>query len=109
MKKIIEFVKKYKIHILSTLLFIFFVRSCSKSGEVRKLEKENVKTHKVVDSLKLVIKSDNDTIKNISEVIRLEKLKVHDEYDNYISQKDRGEQLMELHMVVKENIKKLEK
>jgi hypothetical protein len=29
--------------------------------------------------------------------------------DNYISKKDRGDQLMELHMVVKENIKKLEK
>lgn len=109
MKKFIEFVKKYKIHILSTLLFIFFVRSCSKSGEVRKMEKENIKTHKVVDSLNLVIKGNNDTIRNISEVIRLEKLKVHNEYDNYISQKDRGEQLMELHMIVKENIKKLEK
>lgn len=109
MEKIIEFVKKYKIYILSTLLFIFLVRSCSKSSEVRKLEKENIKTEKVKDSLNLLINGQNDTIKNITEVIRVEKLKVHREYDNYISKKDRSEQLMELHMVVKENIKKLEK
>jgi hypothetical protein len=50
-----------------------------------------------------------DTINSISEVIRLEKIKVHSEYDNFISSKDRGEQLMELHMIVKENIKKLQK
>jgi hypothetical protein len=109
MKKIIEFVKNYKIYILSTLLFIFLVRSCSKSSEVRKLEKENIKTEKVIDSLNFLINGQSDTIKNITEVIRVEKLKVHREYDNYISKKDRGDQLMELHMVVKENIKKLEK
>ena len=38
-----------------------------------------------------------------------EKLKIHTDYDNYISGKNRGEQLMELHMVVKDNIKNLEK
>ena len=42
MKKIIELVKKYKVHILASFLFIFFFRSCIKSGEVRKLEKRNV-------------------------------------------------------------------
>jgi hypothetical protein len=109
MKKIIEFVKNYKIYILSTLLFIFLLRSCVKSGEVRKLEKENIKTEKVIDSLNLLVNGQSDTIKNITEVIRVEKLKVHRDYDNFISKKDRGEQLMELHMVVKENIKKLEK
>jgi hypothetical protein len=30
-------------------------------------------------------------------------------YDNYISEKDRGEQLMELHKVVKIKLKELEK
>jgi hypothetical protein len=39
----------------------------------------------------------------------LEKIKVHTDYDNYISSKDRGEQLMELHMLVKQNIKDLDK
>lgn len=109
MKKVIEFVKKYKIHILSSLLFIFFMRSCMKSGEVRKLEKVKTQNESVIDSLTFIVNGQKDTINNISEVIRQEKLKVHREYDNYISSKDRGNQLMELHMVVKKNIKDLEK
>ena len=109
MKKIIEFAKKYKIYILSGLLFIFFVRSCSKSGEVRRLEKVNITNEQSIDSLKLLVNGQKDTINNISEVIRQEKLKVHREYDNYISSKDRGPQLMDLHMVVKKHIQELEK
>lgn len=109
MKKVIEFVKKYKIHILSTLLFIFFMRSCMKSGEVKKLEKVKTKNENIIDSLTFIVNGQKDTINNISEVIRQEKLKVHRDYDNYISSKDRGVQLMELHMIVKENIQKLEK
>jgi PBP1b-binding outer membrane lipoprotein LpoB len=109
MKKIIEFVKKYKIHILASLLVIFFFRSCSKSSEVRKLEKSKTKNTEVIDSLTTVIKGQKDTINNISEVIRVEKIKIHTEYDNYISSKNRGEQLMELHKIVKQNLKNLEK
>ncbi len=108
MKKIIEFVKTYKIYILSSLLFIFFVRSCGKSNDVRRLEKVKTKNELTIDSLTTLINGQKDTINNISEVIRLEKIKVHREYDNYISSKDRGEQLMELHGVVKRNIKELE-
>lgn len=109
MKNIIEFVKKYKIHILSTLLLIFFMRSCIKSSEVRKLNKVKTENEKTVDSLNLLVDGQKDTINNISEVIRMEKLKVHRYYDNYISEKDRDKQLMELHKVVKNNIKDLEK
>jgi hypothetical protein len=109
MKNFIEFVKKFKTHILGLFLFIFFMRSCVKSGEVRKLEKLKAKDELVIDSLNFLVNGQNDTIKNISEVIRVEKLKVHREYDNYISSKDRGEQLMELHMLVKNKIKELEK
>lgn len=109
MKNIVEFIKKYKIHILSSLLFIFFMRSCINSNGVKKLEKVKKNNEQTIDSLKKVINGKKDTINNISEVIRIEKIKVHTEYDNYISSKDRGEQLMELHMVVKSNIKKLEK
>ena len=90
-------------------LFIFLVRSCSKSGQVTRLEKSNTKNVEMIDSLNLIIKGQKDTINNISEVIRQEKIKVHTEYDNYISQKDRGEQLMELHMIVKNKIKELQK
>jgi 2C-methyl-D-erythritol 2,4-cyclodiphosphate synthase len=109
MKNFIELVKKYKLYILSALFVIFFFRSCSKSGQVNKLEKSEIKKEKMIDSLSNVIKSQDYTINNISEVIRLEKVKVHTEYDNYISSKDRGEQLMELHMIVKQNIKDLQK
>ena len=56
-----------------------------------------------------VIKGQKDTINNISEVIRIEKIKIHTDYDNYISSKNRGEQLMELHKIVKQNLKDLEK
>lgn len=109
MKNIIEFIKKYKIHILSSLLFIFFLRSCIKSGNVRKLEKVKTSNEKVIDSLTNLVHGQKDTINNISDVIREEKLKVHRYYDNYISEKDRDNQLMELHRVVKNNIKNLEK
>jgi hypothetical protein len=85
------------------------MRSCIKSGEVRKLEKVKTSNENVIDSLTTLVNGQKDTINNISEVIRQEKLKVHREYDNYISSKDRGDQLMELHMVVKKNIKDLEK
>ena len=91
------------------MLFISFFRSCIKSSDVKKLQKEETYNSKVIDSLNFVINGQKDTIKNISEVIRVEKLKVHSEYDDYISEKNRSEQLMELHMVVKENIKKLQK
>jgi hypothetical protein len=109
MKKIIEFVKKYKMYILSSLLVIFFFRSCSKSSEVRRMEKYCVKTTGVIDSLTSVINGQKDTINNISEVIRIEKIKIHNGYDNYISSKNRGEQLMELHKIVKQNLKDLDK
>ena len=109
MKKFIELVKKYKVYILSSLLIIFFFRSCIKSGDVRKLEKVKTKNEQVIDSLSSLVNGQKDTINNISEVIRQEKLKVHRQYDNYISSKDRGPQLMDLHMIVKKNIQELEK
>ena len=109
MKKVIDFVKKFKIHILATLLFIFLMRSCIKSGEVRKLEKVKTTNENVIDSLTRLVNGQKDTINNISEVIRQEKIKVHRGYDDYISSKDRGPQLMELHAVVKKNIQELEK
>jgi hypothetical protein len=109
MKNVIEFVKKYKVYILATLCFIFFFRSCQKSGELRKMDKNKTESSTVVDSLENVISVQKKTIDNIPNLIKGEKLKIHTDYDNYISGKNRGEQLMELHMVVKDNIKNLEK
>jgi uncharacterized coiled-coil protein SlyX len=82
MKNFVDFFKKYKIHILSSFLFIFYFRSCVNSLRVKKLEKTNTENNKTIDSLKSVIVGQKDTINSISEVIRLEKIKVHSEYDN---------------------------
>ena len=109
MKNLLETIKKYQTYILTFLFVIFLFRSCSKSSNVKKLEKTNANNTHVIDSLNSVILNQNESINNISEVVRVEKIKVHMQYDNYISSKDRGEQLMELHMIVKKNIKDLEK
>lgn len=109
MKKFIELIKKYKVYILGVLLVIFFFRSCSKSTQARKSDKVVTEKEVVIDSLENVVKLQKETIDGFPEVIRQEKIKLHTDYDNYISEKDRGEQLMELHMIVKENLKELQK
>lgn len=109
MKNILEFLKKYKVHILSGLLIIFLFRSCTKTGQINKLEKNNKKNQVKIDSLSKILLEQDKVINNISDVVKEEKLKVHTFYDNWISEKDRGEQLMELHKLVKQNIKELEK
>ena len=106
--KFIEVIKKYKTYILGVLLIIFFFRSCNKSTQSRK--SDNVITEKMmtIDSLQKVTITQERIISGFFEVLRKEKIKVHSRYDNYISKKDRGDQLMELHMIVKENLKDLE-
>jgi len=102
MKKFIELVKKYKIYILSVLLLFFFFKSCGKSTDIKKLERVNETQKKELDSI-------NKKLDSIPEIIRVEKINIHLEYDNWISSKDRGQQLMELHQIVKTNIKDLQK
>ena len=92
MKKLIELIKTYKLEILVFLTVIFFFRSCSNSSRVTKLEKIEKQNISMIDSLKLAHKN--------------EKIAIHGFYDNWITQKDRGQQLMELHLIVKENLKK---
>ena len=101
MKKFIELVKKYKVYILSGLLLIFFFKSCSKSTDIKKLDKLSTTQKIQLDSL-------NSKIDSIPEIIRVEKINIHLEYDEWISSKDRGSQLMELHSIVKNNIKELQ-
>ena len=91
MKKLIELIKTYKLEILVFLTVIFFFRSCSNSSRVTKLEKIEKQNISMIDSLKLAHKN--------------EKIAIHGFYDNWITQKDRGQQLMELHLIVKENLK----
>jgi hypothetical protein len=57
--------------------------------KLEKIQKQNVS---MIDSLKTTHKN--------------EKIAIHSFYDNWITQKDRGPQLMELHFIVKENLKK---
>jgi len=102
MKKFIELVKKYKIYILSVLLLFFFFKSCGKSTDIKRLERITETQKKELDSL-------NNKLDSIPEIIRVEKINIHLDYDNWISSKDRGQQLMELHQIVKTNIKDLQK
>jgi hypothetical protein len=92
MKKLIELIKTYKLQILISLTVIFFFRSCSNSSKVSKLEKNEKQHVATIDSMKIAHKN--------------EKIAIHSFYDNWITQKDRGPQLMELHFIVKENLKK---
>ena len=92
MKKLIELIKTYKLQILIFLTIIFFFRSCSNSSKLTKLEKIQKQNVSMIDSLKITHKN--------------EKIAIHSFYDNWITQKDRGPQLMELHFIVKENLKK---
>jgi hypothetical protein len=92
MKKLIELIKTYKLQILIFLTVIFFFRSCSNSSKVSKLEKIQKQNVSTIDSMKITHKND--------------KIAIHSFYDNWITQKDRGQQLMELHLIVKENLKK---
>ncbi len=102
MKKFIELVKKYKVYILSVLLLIFFFKSCSKSTDIKKLDKLSTTQKFQIDSL-------SKKLDSIPEIIRVDKINIHLEYDEWISSKDRGSQLMELHSIVKNNIKELQK
>ena len=109
MKNIISLIKKYKLYILSVLLVFFFFRSCQKSNEIRKLGKVGETKVEIVDSLKSVISQKQQKIDSFPEKIRIEKINIHLEYDSWVSSKDRGQQLMELHQEIKDNIKKLQK
>jgi valyl-tRNA synthetase len=80
MKNIIEFVKKYKVHILITLLLIISIRSCSKSSQIRKLNKSTTEQITINDSLQKIVNKQKNTIENFSEVIRQEKIKVQGLY-----------------------------
>lgn len=109
MKKIGEFFKKYKFHIVTILLFVVWIGSCSKNKDIRKLTKANETCDVIVDSLENRIVTLDQKIDSFPEIMRQEKLNIHIEYDNHISAQDRGRQLMDLHMIVKKNLNDLQK
>ena len=106
--KFIELIKKYKVYILASLLLIFFVRSCNRGRKVSKLEKNENNTTETVDSLVNVIKSKDYKIDSFPEVLREEKLTIYLRLDDTISRVDRSPQLMELHKIIKDEIKELQ-
>jgi hypothetical protein len=109
MGKIINFIKKYKIYILSTLLFLFMVRSCQNSNQAKKMNKKNVELTEINDSIIELNNRYSDTISKFSKVLRQQKFEVLSKYDDFISKQDRGPQLMQVHMMIKQDIKDLQK
>ena len=103
LKPLIDFIKLHAVKILAALLMITYIGSCNKGRNVRKLEKKNIELSSQIDSLKHITSG-------FDEILRTEKLKIHQEYDLWISKKDRGEQLMDLHTnFVKPRIQELSK
>jgi PBP1b-binding outer membrane lipoprotein LpoB len=93
----LDFIKKHGTKIVIVLLLITFFRSCSKNSEIRKLSKTNIeltKESQSKDSLLVVYKNKIDSF---PERLRQNSLLIHQEYDLWISKRDRGPQLMELH------------
>ena len=101
MKKFIELIKKYKVYILAALLIVFFFKSCSKSTEIKKLEKIN-------NDLQEVVNSYGSKIDSFPERLRKEKLSIYLSLDDTISRVDRGPQLMGLHKMIKDSVKSLQ-
>jgi hypothetical protein len=103
LKPLLDFTKIHAVKILTGLLILTYVGSCNKGKSVRKLEKQNNELTTQVDSLRSVTSG-------FGEILRIEKLKIHQDYDLWISKKDRGEQLMDLHTnFVKPKIQELSK
>lgn len=108
--KILEFVKKYKLYILASLLVITFFRSCGKSRTITKLEKNEKLNTEVIDSLKQDIELKAAKIDSFPDVLRKEKLSIHLMYNDTISKLDRTPQTMWLQKnVTLPSIKELQK
>lgn len=103
-----KFIQKYGVLILGVVFLITFFRSCSKNGEIRKLNKTNVELSKTIISKDSLLQTYKHSIDSFPEKIRQTSLILHQEYDAWISKRDRGQQLMELHNdFVKVKIKNL--
>lgn len=92
--KVLDFLKKYKVHVLATLLLILFFRSCGKSRTITKLEKDKRQNVEVIDSLESLINVKNAKIDSFPEILRKEKLSIHLMYNDTISKLDRTSQTM---------------
>lgn len=108
--KALDLIKKYKIHILVSLLIIVFFRSCGKSRTITGLEKKEKISIETIDSLKLDISLKTAKIDSFPSILRIEKLSIHLMYNDTISKLDRTSQTMWLQKnVTLPSIKELQK
>ena len=105
----VDFIKKYKIYILLAFTFIMFVRSCSKSRSISKLEKNQESNISKLDSLESLVNLQKHKLDSIPDILRKEKLSIYLYLDDTISRVDRTPQLMGFHKIIKDEIKDLQK
>jgi hypothetical protein len=104
----IEFLIKYKIHILVIILGITFFRSCAKSRNISKLEKLEISCTNTLDSLNNIIILKNARLDSIPEILKAESLSIYLSLDDTISRVDRTPQLMGFHTLIKDKIKDIQ-
>ena len=109
MEKVKNFLVKYQVWILSILLAIFFMRSCSRGRSVSRLEKSQYTNVEMIDSLKNIVNDRDKQIGEFPEIIRGTKLQIYLHLDDTISRVDRSPQLMGLHKMIKDSVKALQK
>ncbi len=103
-----DFLIKYKVHILATILAIVFIGSCSKSRKISRFEKAEVEYTNSIDSLNTVISIKDARLDSIPEILKIEKLSIYLSLDDTISRVDRTPQLMGFHTLIKDKIKDIQ-
>ena len=109
MENIIVFLKKYKLYIVTILLFISFFRGCKNSRTINKLEKSEKINIEKIDSLINIINTQDILIQTFPDIIKQKKLSIYLEIDDKISRLDRVPQMMRLHTTIKDSIIVLKK
>ena len=104
----LNFLKMYKLYIITGILVIILFRSCGKSRNINKLEKVKLVNTEMIDSLSNVIKVKDSKLDSIPEILRIEKLSIYLSLDDTISRVDRTPQLMGFHTLIKDKIKLLQ-
>jgi len=109
MDSIKSFLTKHKVWVLSGFIVLFFIRSCNRNRSITKLEKTSISQTEQLDSLSIFVKTQENQIDSFPEVLRTEKLNIYLSIDDTISRVDRSPQLMNIHKIIKDSIKSLQK
>jgi hypothetical protein len=105
----LDFIKKYRIHILVSIMVIFFFRSCGRGRTISKMEASESINIRLIDSLNSVIIIKDSKLDSIPDILRTEKLSIYLSLDDTISRVDRTPQLMGFHTIIKDRIKELQR